>query len=114
MSVGKTLPKGYRRVIRALNRRARINKLTASFNQRFNRCATRKICNSMIRVPVIGGIQCEESEPWFLQLLTLLLPYNKGSFVDVGANLGQTMIKVKALDSARKYIGFEPNPTCAF
>lgn len=36
-----------------------------------------------------------------------------GSFVDVGVNLGQTLLIVAATDSDRRYIGFEPNPICA-
>ncbi|MCB0397543.1 MAG: FkbM family methyltransferase [Flavobacteriales bacterium] len=33
-------------------------------------------------------------------------------FLDVGINLGQTLIKVKAVHQAIHYIGFEPNPQC--
>lgn len=33
-------------------------------------------------------------------------------FFDVGANVGQTLLKVKSIDPAVKYIGFEPNPNC--
>jgi FkbM family methyltransferase len=32
--------------------------------------------------------------------------------VDVGVNIGQTLMQVKSLDMNRKYIGFEPNPSC--
>ncbi len=37
----------------------------------------------------------------------------KGSFVDVGANSGQTLLKLRALDWQRPYLGFEPNPHSA-
>ncbi|MEE4174575.1 MAG: FkbM family methyltransferase, partial [Xanthomonadales bacterium] len=33
---------------------------------------------------------------------------------DVGANLGQTLLAVKAIDRQREYLGFEPNPSCNF
>lgn len=33
-------------------------------------------------------------------------------FVDVGVNIGQTLIKVKELDQNITYLGFEPNPFC--
>ena len=33
--------------------------------------------------------------------------------MDVGVNLGQTLIKLRAIDASRRYIGFEPNPSCA-
>ena len=48
-------------------------------------------------------------------VIAKLLPFsNEGCFVDVGANLGQTLIKLKTLSSEFKYVGFEPNPTCVF
>jgi FkbM family methyltransferase len=33
-----------------------------------------------------------------------------GFFVDVGVNLGQTLIQLRQVDSERPYLGFEPNP----
>jgi FkbM family methyltransferase len=41
-----------------------------------------------------------------------LMTARKGTFVDVGMNLGQTLLAAKAIDPARHYIGFEPNPHC--
>ena len=32
----------------------------------------------------------------------------EGAFIDVGANIGQTLIKVISIDNDRQYIGFEP------
>ncbi|WP_162806727.1 FkbM family methyltransferase [Sphingosinicella terrae] len=45
-------------------------------------------------------------------LLEKLLSKRPGAFVDVGANLGQTMLKVCSIDKKRSYVGFEPNPVC--
>jgi len=45
-------------------------------------------------------------------LLKRLLDHQPGVFVDVGVNLGQTLVKVKACDPLREYVGFEPNPQC--
>lgn len=39
--------------------------------------------------------------------------FGAGSFLDVGANLGQTLIKYKAVFRDNLYVGFEPNSTCA-
>lgn len=53
------------------------------------------------------------SEPWLVELLFLLkdeLEYK--TFVDVGANIGQTLLKVRAMSDDLPYIGFEPNPHC--
>lgn len=38
----------------------------------------------------------------------------QGTFVDVGANTGQTLIKLLALDRERSYVGFEPQASCCF
>jgi FkbM family methyltransferase len=68
----------------------------------------------MMRIPSIRGITCNPTEPWLVELLAIILRSNHGAFLDVGVNTGQTLIKVKALDSNREYIGFEPNPACVF
>lgn len=67
-----------------------------------------------IRIPSIHGIACKESEPWMIDLLAAVLRQRSGAFLDVGVNVGQTLIKVKAIDSDREYIGLEPNPVCVF
>lgn len=36
----------------------------------------------------------------------------KGSFIDVGANTGQSLLKIKSINKGIHYIGFEPNNTC--
>jgi FkbM family methyltransferase len=46
-------------------------------------------------------------------LLESLLCQKKGAFIDVGANIGQTLLKVLQLDGKRPYIGFEPQLSCA-
>jgi FkbM family methyltransferase len=47
-------------------------------------------------------------------VLRSILQSREGTFIDVGANLGQTMFKLLALDSCRQYIGFEPQVACCF
>jgi FkbM family methyltransferase len=37
-----------------------------------------------------------------------------GTFIDVGVNSGQTLVKVKGFDRDREYLGFEPNPSCNY
>lgn len=53
-----------------------------------------------------------QSEDWLFPLLAQLLAARPGVVLDVGANIGQTLVKVKAADWARPYIGIEPNPAC--
>jgi FkbM family methyltransferase len=70
-----------------------------------------------LRVPVIAGLGLSspslwEQEPWLNAILAKLLDASPGVFVDVGVNLGQSLLKVKTLRPETPYIGFEPNPTC--
>jgi FkbM family methyltransferase len=66
-------------------------------------------------VPVRCGVKAGiTGEKWMSDLLQRLFRYTGDSFLDVGVNLGQTLIKVKTVDPARDYIGIEPNPACIF
>ena len=69
---------------------------------------------SSIRTPIIYGIVCSIEEPWMADILAILLKKKNGAFIDVGVNVGQTLVQMKAIDRDRQYIGFEPNPSCIF
>jgi len=45
-------------------------------------------------------------------LIRTLLPSTNGMLVDVGMNLGQTLVWLKTYNPEIPYLGFEPNPTC--
>ena len=80
-----------------------------------NLTVPRKASGRSVRVPLLGGIGFDNLRPvesWMDDILPLLLRRRAGAFVDVGVNVGQTLIKVKQLDPALPYIGFEPNPVC--
>lgn len=49
-----------------------------------------------------------------LKILTSLFKLRSGTFLDIGVNLGLTLIKVKSVNADRNYIGFKPNPACVF
>ena len=53
-------------------------------------------------------------EPWMLQNLIEVEKHADGCFVDVGVNLGQTLLTVKSIRPDWEYVGFEPNPYCIF
>jgi len=82
--------------------------------RRFNYRRTINLEGVSFTIPSIKGIICNPTESWLTQLLAQLLPQKNGTFVDVGVNVGQTLIKVKSVELARAYIGFEPNPVCVF
>lgn len=68
-------------------------------------------------IPIIyemGYYHLLSGEEWMLALLDKILPKATVVFVDVGMNIGQTMLKVNAINDQMKYIGFEPNPACNY
>lgn len=64
-------------------------------------------------IPIVNGRKTYVSEQWMAHVIGRLLAATPGAFVDVGVNLGQTMLKVAAADRSRTYLGFEPNVACA-
>jgi FkbM family methyltransferase len=56
----------------------------------------------------------EPAEPWLDSVYRTVLQCREGAFLDVGANVGQTMFKILSLDSSRQYLGFEPQVPCCF
>ena len=77
----------------------------------------RKINNVSIQVPLINGLGFANvyiSELWMCSLLKKIIAVKNGSFIDVGVNVGQTLIKLRTVDSDIDYVGFEPNPKCVY
>ena len=52
------------------------------------------------------------SEPWMIDVLKIVLPIEGKKFIDVGVNIGQTLLKLRSVSSEIDYVGFEPNPLC--
>jgi FkbM family methyltransferase len=68
-----------------------------------------------ILIPILGGqgySNFKLSEPWMTETLKSLRPIFNGHFIDVGVNIGQTLIKAYAVFEKIHYLGFEPNPSC--
>ena len=59
----------------------------------------------------IGFTHFADSEPWMDEILKKL-GQPKSNFLDVGVNIGQTLLKWKALFPDSNYVGFEPNQNC--
>jgi FkbM family methyltransferase len=55
----------------------------------------------------------QNREPWLDAVLRAAFRCSDGAFLDVGANIGQTLLKVLAIDNSRQYIGFEPQVMCS-
>lgn len=72
-----------------------------------------KVNGKQVRIPIIDGSSCDSSEPWMLDLLKcLFFNIKDGAFLDVGVNLGQTLVKVKSICLSKRYVGIEPNSFC--
>ena len=68
-----------------------------------------------IAIPLKAGVGVQHAwstDKAMLNIYRRLLASSPGLFIDVGANIGQTLLKIRALDPQRRYIGFEPNPIC--
>jgi len=68
-----------------------------------------------IIIPFLSGIGLSNMvliEDWFDSLINEFLTDNDTGFVDVGVNVGQTLIKVKTKFPNMPFLGFEPNATC--
>ena len=78
----------------------------------FNRSYDEKIGGRRFTIPIINGRKTYASEPWMSEVIQRLFKLKSGAFIDVGVNLGQTLLKVAAIDPGRAYVGFEPNPAC--
>ena len=69
-----------------------------------------------VKIPLVRGMgfaMLRKHEPQFDGLLRALLS-DGGAVVDVGTNLGQTLLKVRAIGSDIPYYGFEPNINCCW
>lgn len=73
-----------------------------------------KVNSKEFIIPHIYGSSFSINEEWMLTVLKSLFKIKSGYFLDVGVNLGQTLVEVKSIDIDRRYIGFEPNPACVF
>lgn len=69
------------------------------------------------KIPIRGGdgiplLRLSLHEPWLLKVFDRIEVETDGSFIDIGVNLGQTLLKVQRYYPELSYIGFEPNPHC--
>lgn len=97
-----------------LRRRGLRYSLTLIARKFGKRLTTRRIGGRNVRVPTddAGLALMQEDEPWMIALLERVLPLTRGAIVDVGVNVGQTLLRLRAVENTRPWIGFEPNPEC--
>jgi FkbM family methyltransferase len=81
-----------------------------------NLAVTAVVNGERFRIPIHRGVGWDlrhSSETWMTDLLRRLLEAGASpGLLDVGVNIGQTLLKLKSIDPAIRYCGFEPNPFC--
>lgn len=74
-----------------------------------------RINGKVFIIPLIYGTGYPNAflkDDWLLLLVKSFYKKGNASFVDVGANIGQTLMTIKSLENNIFYIGFEPNLSC--
>ena len=92
-------------------------RLAARFFGRWSGHKTIRLHGQDVLIPIVEGQGYQHRsthEPAVDAIFQVALSLRPGTFVDVGANVGQTLIKVKAVEPGRSYIGFEASPFCCY
>lgn len=74
-----------------------------------------KLNSKVFSIPILDGLgygNIEMSEKWMMDVIKIGHLIKSGAFVDIGVNVGQSLLKLKAVNEKIDYIGFEPNPIC--
>lgn len=54
------------------------------------------------------------TKSWKTEVIKRLVDADDGVFIDVGANIGQTLVDCLVAHPMARYVGFEPNVSCVF
>lgn len=98
-----------RRIVKLLIRL--LNKL--NLLEYFNLYTSIILNDYKLKIPLIQKIGLSNlymSEPWMIDLLKIIMLLREGVFIDIGVNIGQTLLKFKSVSKEIVYLGFEPNP----
>ena len=80
-----------------------------------NKSYKKRVGNSVFKVPFynkLGFANFSDFEPWMQEVL-LKIGNENSKFLDIGANVGQTLMKWKSAYPNAEYLGIEPNVQCA-
>ena len=83
-----------------------IRRLRQLLLKRINFSLRKSLNGKSFRIPMVaglGGAMRRHHEPWMLQNLVQIAEQAEGAFVDVGVNLGQTLLAVKSIGEAWEY-----------
>jgi FkbM family methyltransferase len=71
----------------------------------------------VVNIPLCVSTGFENSRwrpSWKTDVINRLVDENSGTFVDVGANIGQTLLDLLSSHPLTRYVGFEPNVSCVY
>ena len=71
----------------------------------------------VVTIPVLNGLGYPNlflKPNWLSPLINHLFTTDGEGFIDVGANIGQTLIAVKTASRSICYLGFEPSVSCCY
>lgn len=84
----------------------------------FNLGTQISINQKKVWIPIVNNLglkHLEGRDSWLFDLLNYVHKHNSNTtFLDIGVNIGQTLLQVKSIDANWTYLGFEPNPNCQF
>ena len=99
------------------NEKAVSYKIVHFFLDRLNFTLPYRLNGLNVRIPLIYGMGYYHflpTESWLDPVLGRLFKLKHGAMLDVGANLGQTLLRFKSLKNNAAYFGFEPNSGAYF
>jgi len=92
--------------VKILKRLGLLDKLNFSIKKKYN--------GKKILIPFINGVGLTNlilKREWLDSLIDLFIKEENKTFIDVGVNVGQSLIRLKTACPEVNYIGFEPNST---
>ena len=81
------------------------------FRRFLNYTRSARVGAARFRIPVTSGMEARAVHESAKTHLIRRFARGEGVFLDVGVNLGQTMLDLRASFPHMSYVGFEPNPT---
>ncbi|MBR1092286.1 FkbM family methyltransferase [Bradyrhizobium manausense] len=89
-----------------------LTEVSLAVEPRFQTLVNGRTLSIVGRERAVAHLASDWRPKWKAQLLQRILKLREGAFVDIGANLGQTLLDFMSSASSRRYVGFEPNLKC--
>jgi FkbM family methyltransferase len=95
-----------------------LKNIIKAISVKFNYSVHIKLNGKKFVIPIVKNIGLKHLSnhegTWPVPLIGKLLDVRRGTFIDIGSNIGQTLLALRAVSENENYIGFEPNSACVF